>query len=101
MLRFVTLIPVVVTVAAALKFGATALDQEVSSRPLAIELASVEGKKLPLAICGAPREMEYGLAFYRNQTDPRATRAPPAPFPRRSICSSLRRRGKITSLGGR
>jgi 4-amino-4-deoxy-L-arabinose transferase-like glycosyltransferase len=68
MLRFVTLIPVVLTVAAALKFGATALDQKASARPLASELASVESKKLPLAICGVSREMEYGLAFYRNQT---------------------------------
>jgi 4-amino-4-deoxy-L-arabinose transferase-like glycosyltransferase len=72
MLRFVTLIPVVLTVAAALKFGATALDQKASARPLAVELASIElpraeTHRLPVAVCGAPREMEYGLAFYRNQ----------------------------------
>ena len=67
MLRFVTLIPVVLSVAAVLKLGTTAIDQKLSARPLAIELASVETHQLPLAVCGASREVEYGLAFYRNQ----------------------------------
>ena len=68
MLRFVTLIPVVLAVAAVLKLGTTAVDQKLSTRPLAVELASVETHQLPVAVCGAPREVEYGLAFYRNQT---------------------------------
>jgi 4-amino-4-deoxy-L-arabinose transferase-like glycosyltransferase len=68
MLRFVTLIPVVLAVAAVLKLGTTAIDQTISSRPLAMELASVETHKLPVAVCGASREVEYGLAFYRNQS---------------------------------
>ncbi len=68
MLRFVTLIPVVLVVAAALKLGSPAIDQTLSSRPLAAELASVETRKLPLAVCGVSRELEYGLNFYRNQT---------------------------------
>jgi 4-amino-4-deoxy-L-arabinose transferase-like glycosyltransferase len=67
MLRFVTLIPVVLAVAAVLKLGTTAIDQKLSIRPLAVELASVETTKLPLAVYGSPREVEYGLAFYRNQ----------------------------------
>jgi 4-amino-4-deoxy-L-arabinose transferase-like glycosyltransferase len=67
-LRFVTLIPVVLAVAAVLKLGTTAIDQTLSARPLAAELASVETHRLPLAVCGVPRELEYGLAFYRNQT---------------------------------
>jgi 4-amino-4-deoxy-L-arabinose transferase-like glycosyltransferase len=67
MLRFVTLIPVVLAVAAVLKLGTTAIDQKLSTRPLAIELASVETRRLPVAVCGASREVEYGLAFYRNQ----------------------------------
>ncbi len=65
MLRFVTLIPVVLTVAAAL--GTAAIDQKLSARPLAVELAAIETHHLPLAVCGASRELEYGLAFYRNQ----------------------------------
>ncbi len=68
MLRFVTLIPVVLSVAAVLKVGTTAIDQTLSARPLAIEIAAVETRQLPLAVYGVPREMEYGLAFYRNQT---------------------------------
>jgi 4-amino-4-deoxy-L-arabinose transferase-like glycosyltransferase len=68
MLRFVTLIPVVLSVAAVLRFGAASLDKKFSARPLAIEIASVETHQLPLAVYGVPREMEFGLAFYRNQT---------------------------------
>ena len=67
MLRFVTLIPVVLAVAAVLKLGTGAIDQTLSARPLAIELASVESRRLPLAVYGVQREAEYGLAFYRNQ----------------------------------
>ena len=67
MLRFVTLIPVVLVVAAVLKLGTGAIDQKLSTRPLAVELASVETHKLPIAVFGASREVEYGLAFYRNQ----------------------------------
>jgi 4-amino-4-deoxy-L-arabinose transferase-like glycosyltransferase len=68
MLRFVTLIPVVLSVAAVLKLGATSIDQKLSTRPLAIELAAVATHPLPLAVYGVDREMEYGLTFYRNQT---------------------------------
>jgi hypothetical protein len=67
MLRFLTLIPVVLAVAAVLKLGTVAIDQKLSTRPLANELAAVETHKLPIAVCGASREVEYGLAFYRDQ----------------------------------
>jgi 4-amino-4-deoxy-L-arabinose transferase-like glycosyltransferase len=67
MLRFVTLIPVVLTVAAVLKLGTTEIDQKLSVRPLAIQLASIETHKLPVAVLGVRREVEFGLAFYRNQ----------------------------------
>jgi 4-amino-4-deoxy-L-arabinose transferase-like glycosyltransferase len=67
MLRFVTLIAVVLAVAAVLKLGTAAIDQKLSVRPLAIELASVETHKLPVAVYGVPREVEFGLAFYRDQ----------------------------------
>ena len=68
MLRFVTLIPVVLSVAAVLKFGAISIDQTLSTRPLADEIAAVETHQLPLAVYGVSREMEFGLTFYRNQT---------------------------------
>jgi 4-amino-4-deoxy-L-arabinose transferase-like glycosyltransferase len=67
MLRFVTLIPLVLTMGAVLKLGTVALDQKLSARPLAREIASLETQKLPLAIYHIPRELEYGLTFYRNQ----------------------------------
>jgi len=67
MLRFVTLVPVVVAVAAVMKLGTTAIDQTLSARPLAVELASVETHPMPVALYGVSRELEYGLVFYRNQ----------------------------------
>jgi 4-amino-4-deoxy-L-arabinose transferase-like glycosyltransferase len=68
MLRFVTLIPVVLSVAAVLKLGTASIDEKLSARPLKIALDEVETQKLPVAVYGVQREMEYGLAFYRNQT---------------------------------
>ena len=56
------------SVAAVLKLGTVSIDQTLSARPLAVELASVETHQLPLAVYGVSREMEYGLTFYRNQT---------------------------------
>jgi len=67
MLRFVTLIPVVLTVGAVLKLGSVALDQTLSARPLSQEIAAVEIRRLPLAVYHIRRELEYGLTFYRNQ----------------------------------
>ena len=67
MFRFVTLIPVVLAVAAVLKLGSASIDARLSVRPLAVELAGVETHRLPLAVCGVSRELEYGLWFYRNQ----------------------------------
>ncbi len=68
MLRFVTLVPVVLVVAAVLRLGAPALDATLSVRPLAAEISRMESKPVPLAIFRASRETEYGLQFYRNQS---------------------------------
>jgi 4-amino-4-deoxy-L-arabinose transferase-like glycosyltransferase len=68
LLYFVTLVPVVFVVAALLKIGAPQVDQSLSARPVASQLAGMEIKPLPVAVLGVGREMEYGLAFYRNQT---------------------------------
>lgn len=67
MLRFVTLIPVVVAVGALLKIGAFQADETLSARPLAKQLAQMETKPMPIAVFGARRETEFGLAFYRDQ----------------------------------
>jgi 4-amino-4-deoxy-L-arabinose transferase-like glycosyltransferase len=66
MLRFVTLIPMVLTVGAVLKLGAVDLDQTLSARPIASEIASMQTHPLPLAVYHVRRELEYGLIFYRN-----------------------------------
>ena len=47
--------------------GSSSIDGKLSARPLAEDLAGVETHRLALAVCGASRELEYGLAFYRNQ----------------------------------
>jgi hypothetical protein len=67
MLRFVTLVPVVLVVAAVLKIGGVKLDETITARPLAADIARVESGLLPAAVFQVPREVEYGLAFYRNQ----------------------------------
>jgi 4-amino-4-deoxy-L-arabinose transferase-like glycosyltransferase len=67
MLRFVTLIPVVLAIGAVIKLGSNSIDQTLSARPVAREIASIETHPLPLAVYHVPRELEYGLTFYRNQ----------------------------------
>jgi len=66
-LRFITLVPMVLAVAAILRLGSPALDSTLSVRPLASEISHLENKPLPLAVSGVSRQTEYGLAFYRNQ----------------------------------
>lgn len=66
-LRFVTLVPVVLAVAAVLRLGAPALDATLSARPLVQEINRVDNRSLPLAILRLSRETEYGLHFYRDQ----------------------------------
>ena len=66
--RFVTLVPVVLAVAAVLRLGGPSLDSTLSARPLAIEFRRLETKPMPLSVFHVSREMEFGLAFYRNQT---------------------------------
>ncbi len=67
LLRFVTLIPVLLAVAIVLRLGSPVLDAQLSARPLAAEITRMENGTLPLAISNVPREVEYGLNFYRNQ----------------------------------
>jgi len=68
MLRLVTLVPVVLAVAAILRLGAPSLDVTLSARPLAEQITRADNRRLPLAVLLASRETEYGLQFYRNQS---------------------------------
>jgi 4-amino-4-deoxy-L-arabinose transferase-like glycosyltransferase len=67
MLRFVTVIPVLLFVGIVLRLGAIDLDETYSARPLAREIARMETQPLPLAVYHVRRELEYGLTFYRNR----------------------------------
>jgi 4-amino-4-deoxy-L-arabinose transferase-like glycosyltransferase len=66
-LRFVTLIPVVLSVGALLRLGSPAVDSTLSARPIAREIGQLENKPMPLAVYHISREIQFGLAFYRNQ----------------------------------
>ena len=66
-LRFVTLVPIVLAVAAALRLRAPLLDSTLSARPLSQEITRIDNRTLPVAILRLSRETEYGLQFYRNQ----------------------------------
>jgi 4-amino-4-deoxy-L-arabinose transferase-like glycosyltransferase len=65
-LRFVTLVPVLLSIWVLLG-SAPALDSMLSVRPLANEISHLETKPLPLAVAGVSRETQFGLTFYRNQ----------------------------------
>ena len=66
-LRFVTLVPVVLAVGTVLRLGSPSLDATLSARPLAQQIDRVDNRSLPLAILRLSRETEYGLHFYRDQ----------------------------------
>jgi 4-amino-4-deoxy-L-arabinose transferase-like glycosyltransferase len=67
-LRFVTLVPLIIAVAFTIKSGGPIIDAALSERPVAAELTKMESTPLPVAILGVSRQVEYGLAFYRNQS---------------------------------
>jgi 4-amino-4-deoxy-L-arabinose transferase-like glycosyltransferase len=66
-LRIATLVPTILAFAIAVRFGALPVDETLSARPVADELATLGSHHLPLAVFLARRETEFGLAFYRNQ----------------------------------
>ena len=66
-LRFATLIPAVLAVGLVFKLGAATLNDCLSARPLAEEISRHQPHAMPFAVQGVRREIEYGLAFYRNQ----------------------------------
>ena len=58
--------PAILIVALALRSGAPVLDNALSARPVAEQLLRLSPQPLPV-VAIAPRELEYGLHFYRNQ----------------------------------
>ena len=65
-LHFLTLVPVVLAVAALLRIGGPVANARISQRPVAEALTQFAGDRLPVAVVGVPRDKEYGLAFYRD-----------------------------------
>ncbi len=72
-LRFATLIPTVLVIGVVLRFGSPLLDTSLSARPLANEIVGLQsklaapGETMQVAVFEAPRETEFGLAFYLNR----------------------------------
>jgi 4-amino-4-deoxy-L-arabinose transferase-like glycosyltransferase len=76
MLRFVTVVPMIVLLAFLLRVAAPVLDAKASYRQAAAALDGIDGRHSQLAIYKSKREAEYGLAYYRNQVVPRYGRDP-------------------------
>ena len=67
MLRPVTMIVIVIGVAALLKLAAPAIDASQSSRTVALVIQSFSHEPVPVALFHASRHVEYGLEFYLNR----------------------------------
>src|SRR5216683_3915259 len=63
-----TLIPVLAALIFLLGFHGRDLDLSYSARPLAREIQRLAPDVKPLALEGVKRDMDYGLAFYRNES---------------------------------
>ncbi len=70
LLRFATLVPIVIAVGWVQRIAGPSLDATLSARPVAQEIARIEIRRQPVAVFGATRQVEYGLNFYRNQAIP-------------------------------
>jgi 4-amino-4-deoxy-L-arabinose transferase-like glycosyltransferase len=68
MLRFTTLVPLLIAFALVLKGTAPIIDVLQSARPVQITLSETALGEIPtVAVYDVPRSIEYGLEFYRNQ----------------------------------
>jgi 4-amino-4-deoxy-L-arabinose transferase-like glycosyltransferase len=68
-LRFVTLVPVVIAFALVLRGTAPIIDVLQSARPVQAAISAL-GQVPTVAVYDVPRSVEYGLGFYRNQYIP-------------------------------
>jgi 4-amino-4-deoxy-L-arabinose transferase-like glycosyltransferase len=69
--RLAAILPAILTLVVALRLGAPALNETLSARPVSDALSRLAGRPLPVAVLLVPREAEFGLEFYRDQTIPR------------------------------
>jgi 4-amino-4-deoxy-L-arabinose transferase-like glycosyltransferase len=73
-LRFVTLVPVVLGLMLLLRLNGITIDETQSSRSINQQLKKVGAADSRVAVFNARREVEYGLNFYRDQSIPRYER---------------------------
>ena len=67
LLRPATMIAVVVSVAAVIRFAAPVIDATQSARPIAESIQAFSGEPVPVALYHVSRVQEYGLEFYLNR----------------------------------
>src|SRR6266446_6174293 len=67
LLRPVTMIAVVVSVAAVIRFAAPVIDATQSARPIAESIEAFSREPVPIALYHINRVREYGLEFYLNR----------------------------------
>lgn len=68
MLRFTTMVPLLIAFALVLRGTAPMIDVLQSARPVQLTLSETAWGEIPaVAVYDVPRSVEYGLAFYRNQ----------------------------------
>jgi len=65
--RIVTLIPIVIALALIFRFAPPLLDEQFSARPIAQQIAPLAPPSGQVMVFRARREIQFGLAFYRNQ----------------------------------
>ena len=67
LLRPVTMVAVVVSVAAVIRFAAPVIDAAQSARPIAESIQAFSREPVPIALYHINRVQEYGLEFYLNR----------------------------------
>jgi len=67
LLRPVTMIAVVVSVAAVIRFAAPVIDATQSARPIAESIQAFSREPVPIALYHINRVQEYGIEFYLNR----------------------------------
>jgi hypothetical protein len=67
LVRFVTMVPILLGVAAVLRLAAPAIDARLSARPIAQTIQGFSHESVPVAVYHTTREQEFGLEFYLNR----------------------------------
>ena len=67
LVRSATMIAVIVSVAAVIRFAAPVIDATQSSRPIAVSIQSFSQQPVPVALYHVNRIVGYGLDFYLNR----------------------------------